>query len=147
MSNITIIAVIVTVKILVISMSNYIYYVIRHNKATEVELKCCIDLDTIDDDEPDCEYVGNDGVWNTQRPMFCKIDGKSFDFELNQLCEVESMEWDVISQILAECEDTVDEVFKRDFGVASLYVSYDIGFSSKMMKTYPLGRIVENDYS
>ena len=112
---------------------NNIYYSLIH-KNSNVELKCCIDLDTIDDDEPTSEY------------QIIVEDQESY--ELDELKELESEEWDWISQALCDLvsDATSDEVFIREFDKATLYMSYDGDFSAETAKKFPLWKIVENNY-
>lgn len=134
-------------------MENWIYYTLQHKESKElVELKGCIDTLTIDDDEPSVEYMNGQGVWASHHPNYTftsesyYVDGVDKWVEFNELLEFEATEWDIISQIIAECEDTVNGVFKREFEKVNLYVSYDEDFSSEMMTTYPLGYEEVNDY-
>lgn len=127
-------------------MSNYIYYSLIHKKHPVVELLACIDLDTIEDDEPEVEYKQNDSYWDNNRPSYWKVDGVEYPLELDELKGLEVFEWDWISQALVDCEDSFDEVFIREFENATIYISYDRDFSSETAKKLPSGAIVENDY-
>ena len=113
----------------------YAYYTLIHNENSNVELKCCIDMDTIDDDEPTCEYQ-------------ITVEDQKYSYELEELQELESEEWDWISQALCELvyDATSDEVFIREFDKGTLYMSWDGDFSSETAKKYPTGKIVENNY-
>ena len=128
-------------------MDDWIYYSIILKENPEVELKCCIDLDTIDDDEPDVEYLQNDGTWANASPSYWKIDGDDLTFEMETLKELEVYEWDWISQALVEMVgDSLDEVFIREFDNATLYMSYDRDFCSETATKFPTGAIVKNNY-
>ena len=127
-------------------MSNYIYYSLILKENSDVELLACIDMDTIDDDEPTVEYLQNNGTFNTHTPDYWKVDGVDLSFEMDKLKEIESYEWDWISQALVEWEDSTNGVFIREFKDATLYISYDEGFSLETAETYPAGAIVKNDY-
>ena len=126
---------------------NYAYYSLILRGNNDVELKGCIDLDTIDDDQPDSEYLQNDGTWNSQVPNYWKVDGKDLTPEMETLKEIEVYDWDWISQALVDVvEESDDEVFIREFDKAKLYMSYDGDFSSETAKKLPQGVIIENDY-
>lgn len=126
---------------------NYAYYSLILGENNDVELKGCIDLDTIDDDQPNSEYLQNDGTWNSQIPNYWKVDGKDLTTELETLKEIEVYEWDWISQALVDVvEESSDEVFIREFDKATIYMSYDGDFSSETAKKLPTGAIVENNY-
>lgn len=128
-------------------MDDWIYFSLVHKENPEVELKCCIDLDTIDDDEPNVEYQQNDAYWDQNRPHYWKVDGQELVSELNELKLIESTEWDWISQALVDVVgDSCDEVFIREFDKATLYMSYDRDFDSETAKKLPSGAIVENNY-
>ena len=134
-------------------MDDYIYFKLVHKGTFEpVELVGCINLDTIDDAEPEVEYIDNQGLWNCGRPDYCKIDGIDYTTELEELKEVEAYEWDVISQILVDCGeialDLVDDsdiTFKREFESCDLYVAYNRDFDHPKMYVLPLGEIVDSD--
>lgn len=127
-------------------MTDYIYFSLIHKENPDVELKACIDLDTIDDDEPEIEYKQNDDYWDTHHPDYWKVDGIERTSELAELKELETYEWDWISQALVEWGDTLDEVFIREFEKATLYISYDRDFCSEIATQYLTGKIVKNDY-
>ena len=114
---------------------NYVYYSLIHNENQNVELKCCIDLDTIDDDEPTSEYQ-------------IVVEDNEYSYELDELKELESEEWDWISQALCDVvsDAAPDEVFIREFDNATLYMSWDGDFCSETAKKLPIGKIVENSY-
>ena len=131
----------------VITMDDWIYFSLVHKENPEVELKCCIDLDTIDDDSIDCEYLQNDRTWNTHTPQYCKIDGVDYTPVLNELQEIEVNEWGWISQALADVVgESYDEVFIREFDKATLYMSYDGDFEAETATKLPNGIIVKNNY-
>lgn len=109
-------------------MANWMYYRLLHKENHDVELDCCIDLETIDDDEPDCEWMQNDGFWGNEMPDYCKIDGRDYYSELEKLKDINRIEWDFISQALVDWEDSRDEVFVREFKDAILLISYDNDF-------------------
>ena len=132
-------------------MSDYIYFKLQHKEHKEVELVGCIDLDTIDDAEPDVEYIDNQGLWNCSRPDYCKIDGIDYTTELDELKEVEAYEWDVISQILVDCGDIAMEMpdsgitFKKEFENCNLYVAYNEDFDHPKMVVFPIREIRDSD--
>ena len=133
-------------------MDDYIYYKLQHKEYKEVELVGCIDLDTIDDDEPDVEYLQNDGLWGRYPSDYCKINGEDFTVEFDKLKETEHMEWGIIAQILADCGDIAMELvddsditFKREFESCNLYVAYNRDFDHPKMYVLPLGEIVSSD--
>lgn len=130
-------------------MTEYIFYSIRHNENRDVELKCCIDLDTIDDDEPTDEYLQNNGTWAQNAPTYWKTDGEDLTPLLDQLKAIESMQWGWITQALADCGGVLveNDTYIRDFENARLYISYDEDFGSEIATSYPLGRVIENDYN
>lgn len=130
-------------------MAEYMFYSIRHNENRDVELKCCIDLDTIDDDEPTVKYLQNDGNWLQTAPMYWKTDGEDLTPLLDQLKEIERMNWGWIAQILPDCGIVLveDDSFIRDFDNARMYFSRDENFGSEIATSYPLGRVIENDYN
>lgn len=130
-------------------MAEYMFYSIRHNENRDVELKCCIDLDTIDDDEPTVEYLQNDGTWAQNAPNYWKTDGEDLTPLFDQLKEIESVQWGWFTQILADCGDILveNDIWIRDFDDARLYISYDENFGSEIATSYPLGEVVENDYN
>lgn len=124
----------------------WMYYKIKSEIEPMVELTSSVDMDTIDDDEVDGEYLQNDGQWGNQRPHYCKIDGVDYTPILDDLQEFESMEWGVIAQILVDCEDSPeDKVYKRPYNNVSLYVSYDADFSAETMTVLPRGVEEPND--
>lgn len=126
---------------------NYVYYSLILRENNDVELKGCIDLDTIDDDQPDSEYLQNDGTWNSQLPNYWKVDGKDLTTEMETLKEIEVYEWDWISQALVDVvEESDDELFIREFDKATLYMSYDRDFEAETATKLPNGIIVKNNY-
>lgn len=125
---------------------NYIYYTLISKENPEVELKGCIDIDTIEDDQPECDYLQNDGRWDSQVPKYWETHGEDQTHLLDSLREIEVYEWDWISQALVDVVESDDEIFIREFDKAKLYMSYDGDFSSETAIKLPQGVSIENDY-
>lgn len=84
---------------------SWIYYKLQHKKYKKVELIGCINLETIDDDEPDVEWMQNDGTWGNHMPSCCKINNIDYTPILDELKETLSYESDVINQFIFDCHD------------------------------------------
>ena len=130
---------------------NEMYYTLVYKENPDVELKGCIDLDTIDDDQPDVEYLQNDGTWNTHAPSYWKVNGEDLSFELDKVKALESQEWGIISQYLNDWDEIMsdgtwddlgdDFVFCHEFSICNLYISYDYTFTHDKMLTTRAGAI------
>ena len=105
---------------------DWIYFKLQSKENKEVELIGCIDLTTINDDEPECEYMQNDGTWETHLPDYYTIDNCDCTYELEQLKEVLTYESSFINQYLVDCgEDGSDAVSSHEFENCTLVISYD----------------------
>ena len=104
------------------------YYKLIYKENPDVELICCVDMDTIDDDEVDCEWMQNTGLWDTQVPHYWKVDGVDLTYELEELFATSVSEWDYISQALVDCENE-EGVFVHNFEKCILLVSEDGEFA------------------
>ncbi len=134
-------------------MDDWIYFKLQHKVHKEVELNGCIDLDTINDDEPDVEYQQNDGYWDRNPSQYCKINGEDFTFEFDQLKAFESMNWDIISEYLVNWGKIIisgkydelgtDFIFKEEFDICNLYIAYDRDFENPKM--YSSGETINSD--
>lgn len=118
-------------------MDDWIYFKLVHKENKNVELIGCIDLCTIDDDEPDCEYMNNQGLWTQQRPDYWVVDGVNCYWEMESLKEVEVYEADMIPQYLVTASEIAMEtsslrVFRKEFKDAFLYISYDPDFDGEI---------------
>ena len=76
----------------------YVEFKLISSQDERIFLDGNVDIDTIDDDEPEFEYMQNNGTYDTHLPNYWKVDGDdlSDDFEVF----VHSIEWERLNQFL-----------------------------------------------
>ena len=76
----------------------YVEFKLISSQDERIFLDGNVDIDTIDDDEPEFEYMQNNGTYDTHLPIYWKVDGDdlSDDFEVF----VHSIEWERLNQFL-----------------------------------------------
>lgn len=92
-----------------------IYYALHKDN---LKLVGCVDLQTIDNDEPAVKYLQENGDWSVQTPQ---------NELYEELKQIESNEWDIISQVLVDMADYVDgDVVEWNLtGDVKLLISFD----------------------
>ena len=62
-----------------------------------------VDIDTIDDDEPEFEFEQNDGTFNTQIPHYWKTLGEDLSDEFQNF--IHTIDWEMLKQFLWDFQD------------------------------------------
>ena len=84
-------------------MEKYVNFKLISNKDGRIYLGGCIDINTVDDDEPEYEFEQNDGTYNSQIPHYWKINGDDLSTEFEVF--VQTIDWEMLNQFLWDFHD------------------------------------------
>ncbi len=84
-------------------MSKYVEFKLISTKDERIYLNGSIDINTVDDDEPEIEFEQNDGSYSHQIPRYWKTMGDDLSDEFQIF--VHSIDWSMLNQYLWDFRD------------------------------------------
>ena len=84
-------------------MSEYVSFKLISSEDERIYLNGSVDIDTIDDDEPEFEFEQNDGLFSNHLPQYWKTFGENLTDDFNRF--IDSIDWDMFKQYLYDCKD------------------------------------------
>ena len=89
-------------------MEKYVDFKLIKNEDERIYLNGSINIDTIDDDEPEFEFEQNDGTYSSQIPPYWKTRGDDLSDEFEIF--VQTIDWNMLKQYLWDFQDDNDAV-------------------------------------
>lgn len=89
-------------------MEKYVDFKLIKNEDERIYLNGSINIDTIDDDEPEFEFEQNDGTYSSRIPQYWKTRGDDLSDEFEIF--VQTIDWDMLKQYLWDFQDDNDAV-------------------------------------
>lgn len=87
-------------------MAKYVEFKLVNSDDERIYLKGNVDIDTIDDDEPEFEFEQNDGTFSTHIPHYWKTYGD--DLTDNFEVFINTIDWEMLKQYLCDFQDDND---------------------------------------
>ena len=90
------------------NMSKYVEFKLINPEDERIYLKGNVDINTIDDDEPEFEYEQNDGTFDTHLPSYWKTRGEDLTDAFEVFLNI--IDWEMFNQYLWDFQDDNDTV-------------------------------------
>ena len=84
-------------------MSKYVCFKLISAKDERIYLNGSVDIDTIDDDEPEFEYEQNEGTFESHIPTYWKTFGENLTDDFDRF--IDTIDWDMLKQYLCDFQD------------------------------------------
>ena len=85
------------------NMAKYVSFKLISAKDERIYLKGTVNIDTIDDDEPEFEFEQNDGTYNSQLPYYWKTNGEDLSDAFGIFTQ--TIDYEMLNQFLADFAD------------------------------------------
>lgn len=84
-------------------MEKYVGFKLISTKDERVYLNGSIDINPVDDDEPDYEFEQNDGTYSNHIPSYWKTFGENLTDDFDRF--IDTIDWDMLKQYLCDFQD------------------------------------------